>query len=72
MKKPSPLLFESFSRGVKKVDPFSKSTTTQKVYVIKETLMDLKSILYRHFIPKKLDSASLILHTKIGYEFLNF
>ena len=72
MKKPSPLLFESFSRVIKKVDPFSKSTSTQKVYVIKETLMDLKSILYRQFISKKLDSASLILHTKIGYEFLKF
>ena len=43
----SPVLyfFLTFSRGSKKVDHFSKSTSTQKVHVIKETLTDLKSIL---------------------------
>ena len=37
--------FLDFFKGVKKVDHSSKSTSTQKVHVIKETLTDLKSIL---------------------------
>jgi len=71
-KKPSPLLFLDFFRGVKKVDHSSKITSTQKVHVIKETLTDLKSILHRQFISRIVDSASLILHIKIGYEFVKF
>jgi len=59
-------------QGVKKVDHLSKITSTQKVHVIKETLTDLKSILHRQFISRIVDSASLILHIKIGYEFVKF
>ena len=66
------LLFLDFFRGVKKVDHSSKITSTQKVHVIKETLTDLKSNLHRQFISRIVDSASLILHIKIGYEFVKF
>ena len=66
------ILFLDFFKGVKKVDHFSKSTSTQKVHVIEETLTDLKSILHRQFISGIVDSASLILHIKIGYEIVKF
>ena len=71
-KKKSPVLyfFLDFFRGLKKVDHSSKVTSTQKVHVIKETLTDLKSILHRQFISRIVDLASLILHIKIGYEFV--
>ena len=65
----SSTFFRLFQGGQKSRPLF---TSTQKVHVIKETLTNLKSILHRQFISRIVDSASLILHIKIRYEFVKF
>ena len=69
-KKAQSSTFFRLFQGGQKSRPLFKITSTQKVYVIKETLTDLKSILHRQSISRIVDSASLILHIKIGYEFV--
>ena len=71
-KKAQSSTFFRLFQGGQKSRPLFKNYLNKKSTVIKETLTDLKSILHRQFISRIVDSASLILHIKIGYEFVKF